>query len=245
MDTLIAASFFLALFEGMRAFLVRFRGYSDQQALPFCSRFVATVHSLIVGVIASYDVFLEPRYEMAGTPHFLAVQSAGAYLAYPTCCAYLLYDLYPQLYHKATIGGSLEMVIHHLLGIPGLIYAMHSGVCGFWVSQMLCFEISTPFLHALWFLPLFGVPHNSLGFKLAGAGFVISFFVFRVLGSLFILFSVFSYSQEIKALGGVAWLFASWTTAAYTILNLNWFYRVLVELTKFTKAPSAIQVAGG
>src|SRR3989338_48432 len=126
-DTLLASSFFLAIFEGLRDFLVRARGYQENQACQFSSRFVATVHSLIVGVIATYDVFFEQHYETAGIPYFLTVRTIGAYLAFPTCAAYLIYDLYPQIYHKHRIGGSTEMVIHHLLGIPGLFYAMYSG----------------------------------------------------------------------------------------------------------------------
>ena len=236
--------FFLSIFEGLRYFLVRYRRYQRHVALAFCSRCVATLHSLIVGVLATYDVFIEPRYDIAGVPLFLTTQTLGAYLAYPTTAAYLIYDLYPQIYHKDMIGGSTEMVVHHLLGIPGLIYAMHSGVCGYFVSQLLCFEISTPFLHLLWYLPHFGVSQSSLAFKLSGACFVLSFFLFRVVGSCYILSSIYHFGEEIKNLGGIAWPFAHWTTLGYTFLNSYWFLRIIQELIKLQKSQS-ITIGGG
>lgn len=249
-NTAISAVCFGLLFGGTRVFLQSARGWKRQQALQFSSRLVAMAHSVIVGLISAYDVFFEGGYAAANAQRasalaYLTVRTPAQLLSLPICCGYLLYDNYPQLVYKKEIDGNYEMIFHHWIGIPGLLASMSVAVFGYWVSAMLCFELSTPFLHLLYFLPIMGVPRQSPLYKLNAITFVFTFFFFRVVGSLLVLYKAFVHSAVILAAGTFIWAMTSITTLAYAVLNIYWFYRIIQEGRKLNSAPNKMEIGGG
>lgn len=245
----ISASLFFVLFFAVRAVLTTVFGWKRTPALQFASRFVAMTHSLVVGLIAAYDLFFEPAYDLANLENssplaYLTTRTASQLLAFPICCGYLLYDNYPQLVFRKEIDGNYEMVFHHWIGIPGLLASLSVNVFGYWVSAMLCFELSTPFLHLLYFLPFVGVPRSSLLYKLNGVIFLITFFVFRVVGSWLVVFKAFEFSDVVYAASSVIWVLTNTVSFAYAVLNSYWFYRIILEARKLSSAPNQLDIGG-
>ncbi|MFT7804058.1 transmembrane protein 56-B-like isoform X1 [Arapaima gigas] len=211
----------------------------DKQA-EWNSRFVSTVHALIVGLFCLYILWFDDAVNkdpVWGDPALVKLNVA-------ITCGYLLYDLLLLACNWSTMGDSF-FVCHHLAALYayGYVLVRHSqsqdqhkqtlcptsrGVLPYFANFRLISELSTPFVNQRWFFEVLSVPRTDRLVVANGIMMTVVFFLVRIA-------VIPSYYSRVVATFGtpafirlglgpqVAWIVSS---VCLDILNTIWMYKI-------------------
>ena len=152
------------------------------------------------------------------------------YLAFDIMNGYLIFDLLIDtiwnIFNNDNI--SMQMFVHHITGLISMYnIRLYDSVPGFhYIMIVFLAEISTPFLHMSWILYHFNMT-NVWYYKPIGYTLILTFFVFRILLSPYLLYKLInerhvwnnsiSYMFEVNLLISVLFI----------ILNYLWFTKLI------------------
>lgn len=192
------------------------RGYWDASV-------VSTTHALYVTYLATAALLETPKFLVTEdwSLHTLASLSCS------TCfLGYILSDLALALYYGRRWSGMAANLFHHvfivicwgqlLAGRNGQLFALVGALC----------EASTPFVNGRWFIDRLGLKETTL-YVVNGLAMTFSFFVFRVLG--FLWMGTRLYGQRVGLLAMPAHASGS-ILVSYgvgTALQLFWFNKMI------------------
>ncbi|XP_056884716.1 TLC domain-containing protein 4-B isoform X1 [Takifugu flavidus] len=187
------------------------------------SRFVSTVHALIVGLLCLYILWFDDAVNtnpIWGDPSLVKLNVA-------ITCGYLLYDLVLLACNWGTMGDSF-FVCHHLAAIYAYTYVLTRGVLPYFANFRLISELSTPFVNQRWFFEALKYPRSHQLVVLNGIAMTAVFFMVRIAvmpsywASVFASFGTRDF--ELLGLGAqVAWIMSC---VVLDILNIAWMYKI-------------------
>ena len=189
---------------------------------------VSTLHALYVTCLSGSA--------LAATPALLTTDdwtlSTPAALACSECfLGYILSDLVLALYYGTAWSGCVANLAHHVF-IVVCWGQLLEGECGmlFALVGALC-EASTPFVNGRWFLSRCGQRDSTL-YVVNGLAMTLSFFVFRVLGFLWMGTRLVAQREGLLAM-------PPWATGSIllsygvgTALQLFWFRKMAQGVVK-------------
>ncbi|XP_035261755.1 TLC domain-containing protein 4-B-like [Anguilla rostrata] len=193
------------------------------------SRFVSTVHALIVGLFCLYILWFDDAVNadpVWGDPSLVKLNVA-------ITCGYLLYDLLLLACHWSTMGDGF-FVCHHLAALYAYGFVLSRGVLPYFANFRLISELSTPFVNQRWFFEALSYPRTGSLVVANGVAMTVVFFLVRiaVIPSYYSKVAATFGTPAFTRLGAgpqVAWILSS---VSLDVLNLIWMYRISRGLYK-------------
>ncbi|KAJ8264027.1 hypothetical protein GJAV_G00144240 [Gymnothorax javanicus] len=206
-----------------------FSRLSQDKHTEWNSRFVSTIHALIVGLLCLYILWFDDAVNedpVWGDPRLVKLNVA-------ITCGYLLYDLLLLACHWSTMGDGF-FVCHHLAALYAYGYVLTRGVLPYFANFRLISELSTPFVNQRWFLEVLSYPRSGTLVLANGVAMTVAFFLVRIAvipsyySKMVATFGTPAFTQ--LGLGPqVAWILSS---ICLDVLNLVWMYRISRGLYK-------------
>ncbi|KAL6068101.1 hypothetical protein QOT17_008349 [Balamuthia mandrillaris] len=167
---------------------------------------------------------------------------------------YLLYDTLVYLFYWKILVGRKEIafLFHHAMGIAGIAYCLHYTIGYYLCACFIFYEVSTPFLYCIYFSKELGY-EGSPFHKTSGLLFYLSFFLGRIVMSLYILsevywlrrFIVFAMPEGSSV--AVVYGMSFGVPTLFLLLNCYWFalitQQIVAELNK-SNASSMVILEG-
>lgn len=138
-----------------------YAGLSKNQRIEWNNRGISTVHAIFITIMSVYfvcfsDLFYDDRF--AGFVTFrsspLSDFSLGVSVGYFIADLGMIFWLYPSL-------GGMEYVLHHMLSLVAVAYAMVSGEGQLYSFMVLMSEMTTPSINMRWYLDNAGMKRSS------------------------------------------------------------------------------------
>ncbi|VDN50281.1 unnamed protein product [Dracunculus medinensis] len=180
---------------------------------------VSLIHSCVSGVWASYACLAYPKlledmvyYRNSFSLH-LVFLSAG----------YLLHDLVDLLVNERSLR-ILELLFHHIIVLFAFAISLITNKFLGVVIYGLLMELNSIFLHSRSLLNLYGVPKMSTSFRIIALLNVVSFMIFRIFISSYLLY------WQLTTVFWMGWTYGVITfiiIASLGVTNLVLLYRVL------------------
>uniref|UniRef100_A0A0A0L1M1 TLC domain-containing protein n=1 Tax=Cucumis sativus TaxID=3659 RepID=A0A0A0L1M1_CUCSA len=192
---------------------VYFKSYSNLsriQRVEWNNRAMSTVHAIFITAAALYMVFLSDLYSDQYFGPITFRNSTISTFGLGVSVGYFITDLVMILWFYPAIGG-MEYVIHHLLSLLAVAYAMLTGEGQLYTYMVLISETTTPGINLRWYLDTAGMK-KSKAYLING---IVIFFAWLVLQMhVFGQFLVF-------VVPSILW-----------IMNLTWFSKIFRGLKK-------------
>ncbi|XP_048328274.1 uncharacterized protein LOC107416620 isoform X3 [Ziziphus jujuba] len=132
---------------------IYFKSYSNlsrMQGVEWNNRAISTIHAVFITVLSLYFVFwsdLFSDYQLGGLVTLrtspLSTFVLGVSIGYFLADIGMIFWFYPAL-------GGLEYVVHHLLSVAALTYAMLTGEGQLYTYMVLISETTTPGINLRW-----------------------------------------------------------------------------------------------
>ncbi|PON52081.1 TRAM/LAG1/CLN8 domain containing protein [Parasponia andersonii] len=142
---------------------VHFKSYSSLskiQRTEWNNRAMSTVHAVFITVMSLYFVFWSDLYSDDLLAGLVTLQSSPlSTFVLGVSVGYFLTDLGMIFWFYCDLGG-LEYVVHHLLSIVSLAYAMLTGEVQLYTYMVLISETTTPGINLRWYLDTVGMKRS-------------------------------------------------------------------------------------
>ncbi|XP_068494738.1 uncharacterized protein [Phaseolus vulgaris] len=121
-----------------------YSSFSKVQRIEWNNRAASTTHAIFITTISLYFVFCSNLFWDSHSPEFITVRSSSlSTFALGASVGYFVSDLGMILWFFPSLGG-YEYVIHHLLSLVAVAYAMFSGEGQLYTFMVLISETTTP-----------------------------------------------------------------------------------------------------
>jgi len=191
--------FFLLIYSRPTSNRIRGKAGGDKLGVrthraELATKLTATVHAVIVSIGSASLVFfrkdsnlyVHELFRPMTWPSFVVYnEDAVAYAC--ISLAYFAADFILCVIQVEEQG--VEFVIHALAGMSGCLFCVLYGEGLLYLMLLMLFEVSTPFLHLMWWMTEYGYKKTLL-FTLNGVALVIAFTTFRLLIGTAVLFKM-------------------------------------------------------
>ncbi|XP_062206991.1 uncharacterized protein LOC133908834 isoform X2 [Phragmites australis] len=140
-----------------------YKGYGSLtkiQKLEWNNRGMSTVHAIFITVMSVYLAFFSNLFsdQLDGPVTFrssnLSNFTLGVSVGYFITDLAMIFWVYPSL-------GGMEYVLHHMLSLISIVYAMYSGEGQLYTYMVLISETTTPGINLRWFLDTAGMKRSK------------------------------------------------------------------------------------
>ncbi|XP_062152412.1 uncharacterized protein LOC133860804 isoform X2 [Alnus glutinosa] len=142
---------------------IYFRSYatlSKIQRIEWNNRAMSTIHAIFITIISLNFVFWSDLYSENQFDGLITLRSSLlSTFALGVSVGYFLVDLGMILWCYPALGG-FEYVIHHLLSIVAVAYAMLTGEGQLYTYMVLISETTTPGINLRWYLDTTGMKRS-------------------------------------------------------------------------------------
>lgn len=203
------------------------------------SRVLSSIHAVVAVALAVYLYFqaesgLSWKYAFVGAFGVSARRNDALLVT----AGYILYDLVLCIVHKETLGDVFTLA-HHAIVLASLAIGVHYGFGTFYMQVLLFAELSTLFINNRSFL-LLTLDEKGWVYVANGAGAAIAFLGCRVVPSLALVSHIVWAWVELSppCLPLSSWpalaacVLLTCLFAAFAVLNVYWFTRVLSHLLR-------------
>jgi hypothetical protein len=179
-----------------------YKRLSKREQITWTVNFIGAIHAVVatLGSLVSlcFVKFVVPSADVASFGSETGLFLGTSPFSQAMCCltmGYFLYDLSVFTYLWKLIGGKAEVffIVHHIMAISGLTFVLIFQKGEYLAACFIFYEVSTPFLHAIYFLKQFNWEHRKV-YMWTGVLFYFTFFFGRVVMSCFINYQVFATS---------------------------------------------------
>ncbi|XP_015880620.2 uncharacterized protein LOC107416620 isoform X2 [Ziziphus jujuba] len=177
---------------------IYFKSYSNlsrMQGVEWNNRAISTIHAVFITVLSLYFVFwsdLFSDYQLGGLVTLrtspLSTFVLGVSIGYFLADIGMIFWFYPAL-------GGLEYVVHHLLSVAALTYAMLTGEGQLYTYMVLISETTTPGINLRWYLDTAGMK-RSRAYVINGVVIFFSWLVARILLFIYLFYHVYLHYDE-------------------------------------------------
>lgn len=213
------------------AFIKVYSGLSRKQQIEWNNRVISTVHAIFITIMSVYLTFWSDLYTDNETTGLLIFQkSALSTFVLGVSIGYFLSDLGMIFWFYPTLGG-MEYVLHHLLSMSALVYAMLFGEGQFYVYLVLISETTTPSINLRWYLDAVGL-RRSKAYVVNGVVIFFTWLVARILLFMYLFYHLITHYDQVKQLPPLGYGLVLVTPTVISALNLMWFAKITRGMLK-------------
>ncbi|KAL6610473.1 hypothetical protein ACP70R_040442 [Stipagrostis hirtigluma subsp. patula] len=182
---------------------VCFKGYASltkMRKIEWNNRGMSTVHALFITIMSAYLVFFSSLFsdQLDGPITFRSSHLSNLTLG--VSVGYFIADLAMILWFYPSLGG-MEYIIHHMLSLVSVVYAMLSGEGQLYTYMVLISETTTPGINLRWFLDIAGMKHSK-AYLLNGVAMFLTWLVARIILFIYLFYHIFiNYDQVLGCSG--------------------------------------------
>ncbi|KAM3269928.1 TLC domain-containing protein 4-B isoform X1 [Capsicum chacoense] len=204
---------------------------SKSQQVEWNNRSISTVHAILVTTMSLYLAFWSDLFsdnQLSG-PVIMRSSTLSTFVL-GVSMGYFLTDLAMILWFYPSLGG-LEYLVHHLLSMVAVTYAMLTGKGQLYVFMVLVSEATTPGINLRWYLDVAGMK-KSKAYLVNGFMMVFAWLVARILLFIYLFHHVYIHYDQVKHLPSFAIFLLSVVPLILTVMNLVWFWKIVKGLKK-------------
>ncbi|BFG25703.1 hypothetical protein CerSpe_119770 [Prunus speciosa] len=211
-----------------------FKSYSNLskiQRIEWNNRAISTVHALFITAMSLYLVFWSDLYSDQQFNAFVTLQSSPlSTFALGVSVGYFLTDLGMIFWFYPALGG-LEYVVHHLLSLASVAYAMMTGEGQLYTYMVLISETTTPGINLRWYLDTTGMK-GSRTYLINGVVIFIAWLVARILLFMYLFYHLYLHYQQVKQMHIIGKFLAFGVPPILAVMNVMWFGKIFKGLKK-------------
>ncbi|KAJ7965035.1 Transmembrane protein 56-B [Quillaja saponaria] len=211
-----------------------FKSYSSLskiQHIEWNSRAISTIHAIFIATMSLYFVFCSDLFSDHQTASIITLQSSSlSMFSLGVSVGYFLADLGIIFWFYPSLGGS-EYVIHHLLSLAAVAYAMLTGEGQLYTYMVLISEATTPGINLRWYLDTAGMK-RSKAYLINGVVIFFAWLVARVLLFIYMFYHVYLHLDQVEQMHTAGQLLVFFVPSALSVMNLVWFGKIIRGLRK-------------
>lgn len=213
---------------------VHFKSYSSlskSQRTEWNNRAMSTVHAIFITVMSLYFVFWSDLYSDDQLAGLVTLESSPlSTFVLGVSVGYFLTDLGMIFWFYPDLGG-LEYVVHHLLSIVSLAYAMLTGDVQLYTYMVLISETTTPGINLRWYLDTVGMK-RSRAYVINGVVIFLSWLVARILLFIYLFYHVYLHYDQVRQIHSFGLFLVIVVPLVLAVMNLMWFAKIFKGLKK-------------
>ncbi|XP_022141361.1 transmembrane protein 56-like [Momordica charantia] len=212
---------------------VYFKSYSNLsriQRVEWNNRAMSTLHAIFITAAALYLVFLSDLYS---DQHFGLItfrSSTISTFALGVSVGYFITDLVMIFWFYPALGG-MEYVIHHLLSLIAVAYAMLTGEGQLYTYMVLISETTTPGINLRWYLDTAGMK-KSKAYLINGVVIFFAWLVARILLFVYLFYHVYLHLDQVLKMHAFGQFLVFVVPLVLSVMNLMWFAKIVKGLKK-------------
>ncbi|KAJ9147133.1 hypothetical protein P3X46_029328 [Hevea brasiliensis] len=213
--------------------LVYFKSYSNltkMQRIEWNNRAISTFHAIFITVISLYLVFCSDLYSDYRPGLIIFRSSSLSAFALGVSVGYFIVDLGMIIWFYPFLGG-MEYVIHHLISMIAVAYAMLIGEGQLYIYMVLISETTTPAINLRWYLDTAGMK-RSRAYLINGVVIFLAWLVARILLFIYFFYHVYLHYDQIKQIHNFGKLLVLTVPVVLSVMNLMWFWKIIKGLKK-------------
>ncbi|KAK4355826.1 hypothetical protein RND71_024797 [Anisodus tanguticus] len=213
---------------------IYFKGYaglSKSQQVEWNNRSISTVHAIFITAMSLYLAFWSDLFSDDQLSGLVTMRSSTlSTFVLGVSAGYFITDLAMILWFYPSLGG-LEYLVHHLLSMVAVTYAMLTGEGQLYVYMVLVSEATTPGINLRWYLDVAGLK-KSKAYLINGFMMVFAWLVARILLFIYLFCHVYIHFDQVRQMHTFGIFLVSVVPLVLALLNLVWFWKILKGLNK-------------
>lgn len=213
---------------------IYFKGYaglSKSRQVEWNNRSISTVHAIFITAMSLYLAFWSDLFSDDQLSGLVTMRSSTlSIVVLGVSLGYFLSDLAMIFWYYPSLGG-LEYVVHHLLSMVAVTYAILTGEGQLYVYMVLVSEATTPGINLRWYLDAAGLK-KSKAYLLNGFMMVFAWLVARILLFIYLFYHVYLHYDQVKQMHSFGILLISVVPSVIGVMNLLWFWKIVKGLKK-------------
>ncbi|XP_023536615.1 transmembrane protein 56-like [Cucurbita pepo subsp. pepo] len=212
---------------------VYFKSYSNLsriQRVEWNNRAMSTLHAIFITAASLYMVFLSDlfsdRYFSLITFRSSTISAFGLGVS----AGYFFTDLGMILWFYPALGG-MEYVLHHLLSLLAVAYAMLTGEGQLYTYMVLISETTTPGINLRWYLDTAGMK-KSKAYLINGVVIFFAWLVARILLFMYMFYHVYFHLNQVLQMHAFGQLLVFVVPLVLSVMNCMWFAIIFKGLKK-------------
>ncbi|KAI4387286.1 hypothetical protein MLD38_005129 [Melastoma candidum] len=213
---------------------LNFKSYSslsNMKRVEWNNRAMSTVHAIFITAMSLYLVFWSGFFgddRTGGLPVFrsssLSSSALGISLGYFLTDLAMIFWLYPSL-------GGFEYVIHHLLSMSALLYAILMKEGQLYTFMVLISECTTPGINLRWYLDTAG-KKRSKAYVINGVLMFFAWLGARILLFVYLFYHLFMHLDQIEQITTYGKCLLFMVPCVLSVMNTMWFMKIIKGLVK-------------
>ncbi|KAI4308135.1 hypothetical protein L6164_031239 [Bauhinia variegata] len=213
------------------AYFKSYSSLSKIQRTEWNNRAMSTIHAIFITTMSLYLVFCSNLYSDGYSTELITVRSSPlSTFALGVSVGYFIADLGMIFWFYPSLGG-YEYVIHHLLSLVAVAYAMLSGEGQLYTYMVLISETTTPGINLRWYLDVAGMKRTR-AYVLNGVVIFIAWLVARILLFFYIFYHVYLHFDQVKQMHSFGQILVLIVPLVLSVMNLVWFSKIIKGLKK-------------
>lgn len=213
------------------AYFKSYSNLSKMQRIEWNNRAISTIHALFITAMSLYLVFWSDLYSDQELKAFVTLQSSPlSTFALGVSVGYFLTDLAMIFWFYPALGG-MEYVVHHLLSLTSVAYAMLTGEGQLYTYMVLISETTTPGINLRWYLDTTGMK-RSRTYLINGVVIFIAWLVARIVLFMYLFYHLYLHYEQVKQMHIIGRLLAFAVPPMLAVMNVMWFWKILKGLKK-------------
>ncbi|EEC71546.1 hypothetical protein OsI_03885 [Oryza sativa Indica Group] len=210
-----------------------YKGYGSLtkiQKLEWNNRGMSTVHAMFITLMSVYLVFFSNLFsdELDGP---VTVRSSNlSNFTLGVSLGYFIADLAMLSWAYPSLGG-MEYVLHHLLSIISLVYAIYSEEGQLYTYMVLISETTTPGINLRWFLDTVGMK-RSKAYLVNGVTMFVAWLVARIILFIYLFYHIYFHIDQVKQMRTFSCILIFAVPTILLVMNTVWFVKILRGLKK-------------
>lgn len=234
--SVLCGIFACKLVYGLSQFVsgICFKHYSTlpkMKQIEWDNRAISTLHAIFITALSIYLAFWSDLYsdDLQRGP-IIFRSSALSTFVLGVSVGYFLSDIAMIFWFYPALGG-MEYVLHHLLSMGALVYAMLFRSGQIYTYLVLLSEITTPGINLRWYLDAAGMK-KSKAYVANGVAIFLTWLVARVLLFMYVFFHIYVHYDQIKLLTSFGYVLILIAPCVLGGLNLMWFGKITRGMIK-------------
>ncbi|KAF0925249.1 hypothetical protein E2562_015964 [Oryza meyeriana var. granulata] len=210
-----------------------FKGYASltkMQKIEWNNRGMSTVHAIFITLMSTYLVFFSGLFSDQQDGPVTFRSSSLSNFTLGVSVGYFIADLAMILWLYPSLGG-MEYLVHHILSLTAVTYAMLSGEGQLYTYMSLISETTTPGINLRWFLDVAGMK-RSKRYVVNGVAMFVTWLVARIILFMYLFYQIFLHYDQIKQMDTFGCLLISVAPTILFVMNMIWFSKILRGLKK-------------
>ncbi|KAL8137576.1 hypothetical protein V2J09_003577 [Rumex salicifolius] len=209
------------------------KGYSRlprNQQIEWNNRAISTVHALFITTMSIYLAFWSDLYSDDQQGKLILQRSSLSNFVLGVSVGYFLTDVGMIFWFYPDLGG-VEYVLHHLVSVGALVYAMFTGEGQFYTFLVLISETTTPSINLRWYLDAAGL-RRSKAYLTNGVVLFFTWLIARILLFIYVFYHLFLHYDQIEQLTSFGFALICFVPVVLSVLNVMWFGKIIKGLVK-------------